>query len=71
MSSFYSFSFDENMSSVMQQCQMDVVIRYWNETAGNLETRFDSKFLSQPKAKELLSNLKKLQRILKLGSLYN
>ena len=71
MSSFYSFSFDESMSSVMQQCQMDVVIRFWNETAGNLETRFDSKFLSQPKAKELLSNLKKLQRILKLGSLYN
>ena len=71
MSSFYSFSFDESMSSVMQQCQMDVVIRYWNETAGNLETRYDSKFLSQPKAKELLSNVKKLQRILKLESLHN
>ena len=37
---------------------MDVVIRYWNETAGNVETRYyDSKFLSQPNTKELLSNI--------------
>ena len=71
MSPFYSFAFDESMNSVMQQCQMDLVIRCWNETAGNLETRYNLKFLSQPKAKELLSNLKKLQRILKLESLYN
>ena len=35
MSSFYLFSFDESMNSVMQQCQMDVVVRCWNETAGN------------------------------------
>ena len=28
MPSFYSFSFDESVNSVMQQCQMDVVVRY-------------------------------------------
>ena len=42
----------------MQQCQMDVEIGYWNETAGNVETRYyDSKFSSQLNAKELLSNI--------------
>ena len=46
------------MNSVMQQCQMDVEIGYWNETAGNVETRYyDSKFSSQLNAKELLSNI--------------
>ena len=58
MSLIYTFSFDESMNSVMQQCQMDVVVRCWNETAGNTETRYyDSKFLSRPNAKELLSNM--------------
>ena len=36
---------------------MDVVIRYWNETIGNVETRYDLKFLSRPNAKELLSSI--------------
>ena len=63
MSPFYSVSFDESMNSVMQQCQMDVVIRYWNETAGNVETRYhDSKFLSRPNAKELLSNIENVAK---------
>ena len=45
MSLFDSFSFDEILNSVMQQCQIDVVIRYCNETACNVETRYyDSKF---------------------------
>ena len=56
-SPFYLFSFDEGMNSVRQQCQMDVVISYWNETVGNVETRYDSKFLSRPSTKELLSNI--------------
>ena len=37
---------------------MDVVIRYWNETIGNVETRYyDLKFLSRPNSKELLSSI--------------
>ena len=37
---------------------MDVVIRYWNETIGNVETRYyDLKFLSRPNTKELLSSI--------------
>ena len=54
----FLFFFDKSMNSVMQQCQMDVEIGYWNETAGNVETRYyDSKFSSQLNAKELLSNI--------------
>ena len=45
MSPFYLCSFDESVNSVMQQCQVHVVIRYLNETDGNIETRYyDSKF---------------------------
>ena len=46
------------MNSVMHQCQIDVVISYWNETAGNVETRYyGSKFLSWSNPEELLSNI--------------
>ena len=47
MSPFYTFSFDESMNSALHQCQMDVMTRYWKETAGKVEVRYyDSKFLS-------------------------
>lgn len=58
MSPFYSFSFDEIMNSDIQQCQMNIVIRYWNEITDNEETRYyDSKFFSGSNATELLSNI--------------
>ena len=54
MSPFYMFSFDESMNSALHQCQMDVMIRYWKETAGKVEARYyDSKFLSWPNAKDV------------------
>lgn len=58
MSPFYSFSFDEIMNSDIQQCQMNIVIRYWNEITDNEEIRYyDSKFFSGSNATELLSNI--------------
>ena len=33
-------SFDESMNYVMQQRQIDVALRYSNEAAGNVETRY-------------------------------
>ena len=52
-SPFYSFSFDESRNSVMQQCHTDVVITYWNDIAGNVETRCNgSKFFSRLNTKD-------------------
>ena len=55
-SSFYSVSFDESLNSVIQKCQMDVNIRYWNDSTNKVETRyFDSKFLERPNAEHLFN----------------
>ena len=55
---FYSYSFDESMNSVLQNCQMDVVIRYRDESNNVSQTRYlDSEFLNRPNAEELLSSI--------------
>ena len=47
-SSFYSLSFDESLNNVLQSCQMDINIRYWNEAKNVVGTRYlDSKFVSR------------------------
>ena len=57
-SPFYSYSFEESMNSVLQNCQMDVVIRYWDESNNVTQTRcLDSKFSNRPNAEELLSSI--------------
>ena len=57
-SPFYSYSFDESMNPVLQNCQMDVVIRFWDEEKNCTQTRYlDSKFLNRPNANELLNNI--------------
>ena len=42
----FGVSFDESMNKILQEEQMDVQIRYWNETAKLVDTRFfDCQFL--------------------------
>ena len=44
------------MNSVLQNCQMDVVIHYWDGSNNVCKTWYlDSKFLNQLNAEELLS----------------
>ena len=46
------------MNSVLQNCQMDVVICYWDESNNVTQIQYlDSKFLNQPNAEELLSSI--------------
>ena len=46
------------MNSVLQNCQMDVVICYWDESNNVTQIQYlDSKFLVQPNAEELLSSI--------------
>ena len=42
----FSLSFDENLNNAFQKCQMDVNIRFLNNTTNMVVTRYlDSKFL--------------------------
>ena len=46
-----SVLFDEALNSVIQKCQMDVNIRYWDSTERKIKTRyFDSQFLERRNA---------------------
>ena len=69
-SPFYSFSFDESLNPVIQSCQMDAGIRYWNETSNTVESWYiDSQFLQRPNAKVLLEKIKTTSKELTEGHL--
>ena len=70
----FGVSFDESMNKVLQEEQMDVQIRYWNETTKQVDTRYiDSQFLRRPNAQNLfdclIASLKDLpyKRLLQLS----
>ena len=52
MSEFFTVSFDESMNAEMQNCQMDVAVRFWDKTRNQIATHyFDSKFILPPQCK--------------------
>ena len=56
---YYSLSFDEGLNSIVQKCQMDINIRYWDNKEKKVKTRYlDSQFLERPNADKLLQSLK-------------
>ena len=57
-SPYFIASVDESLNQVTQNEQMDIQIRYWNESTVMVETRcFDSKFLKRPNAENLAAKL--------------
>ena len=57
-SPLYVVSFDESMNSVLQNEQMDVAIRFWNNSKKQSETRYlTSEFLNRPNAENLVNSL--------------
>ena len=55
-SPFISLSLDESLNDIIQEDQIDVIIRFWNVVAEKLEVRcMDSKFLKRPNAINLLN----------------
>ena len=55
---YYSLSFEESLNSVVQKCQMDINIRYWDNKEEKVKTRYlDSQFLERPNADNLLQSL--------------
>ena len=52
----FSLSFDESLNTALQKCQMDVNIRFFNNTTNMVVTRYlDSKFLEGPNADNLFT----------------
>ena len=57
-SPLYVVSFDESTNSVLQNEQMDVAIRFWNNSKKELEIRYlTSEFLNRPNAENLVNSL--------------
>ena len=60
LSPFYSFSFDESLNNKLQEEQMDISIRFCDDTAGEALTRnFDSRFFKRANADNILKELLK------------
>ena len=48
-------SFDESFNHKTQSCQMDLLIRFWNDSKYQVDVRYwDSAFLGHSTAKDLL-----------------
>ena len=57
-SSFFTVSFDESLNTDLQMCQMNVVVRFWNDKTGLAETKyFDPQFLRRPTVQNLFGSL--------------
>ena len=58
--SLYSMLFDESLNYHLQEEQMDVQIRFWDDQSGEVETRYlDSRFFKRPNAENILEELLK------------
>ena len=50
-------SFDESMNSVTQKCQIDFIIRFWNEMEEQVQSRYwDSDIIGHSKATDILQH---------------
>ena len=57
-SSHFVVSFDESLNRVVQDDQMDIQIRFWNESENVVSTRYlDSRFIKRPNAENLVTEL--------------
>ena len=55
---YYSLSFNESLNSVEQKCQMDVNVRFWNESRNIVKTKYyNSKCLDRPNAENLFESI--------------
>ena len=60
LSPSYSLSFDESLDNNLQEEQMDISIRFWDDIVGKAVTRyFDSRFFKRPNADNILQELLK------------
>ena len=54
----FAVSFDKSLNRVLQDDQVDIQIRFWDESENLFNSRyFDSKFLKRPNLENLVSEL--------------
>ena len=45
----YTISFDESLNTKLQECQMDIIVRYWDAESAEVKVRYlDLKFMLRP-----------------------
>ena len=67
-SPYYVVSFDESLNKVTQTCQMDLIVRFWNELSNEVEVRYlNSTFLGYSSASDILNHFNKETEILNLS----
>ena len=55
----FVISFDESLNKILQQEQMDMIVRFWDKTTHRVISRYlDSQFLGHTRATDLLKNFK-------------
>ena len=71
-SPFFTVSFDESLNADLQMCQIDVVVRFWNDKTGLVETKiyFDSQFLGRPTVQNLFDGVYKSMGELEKNKLF-
>ena len=64
-SPYFSLLFDESLNHDLQKEQMDVQVRFWNEAAGEVQTRYlDSRFFNRPNADNITGEILKVLELL-------
>ena len=70
-SEFFIISFDESLNKVTQDCDMDILIRYFDSTENLVKTRFyDSRFLGHSTHSDLLEHFNDMIKELNPNKLY-
>ena len=61
MSSCFSLLFDESLNHGLQEEQMGVHVRFWNDSAGEVQTRYlDSRFFKRPNVDNITDEILKV-----------
>ena len=69
-SKFYTVCFDESLNEVVQKCQMDFSLRFWDKTANEAVVQyFDSKFLGHASAQDLFKEFQEALKDLRESSM--
>ena len=70
-SKIHVLSFDESLNDNTQLCEMDIILRFWDESGNAVKTRyFGSSFFGHGTAKDLQKNFDDITQQLEKEKLY-
>ena len=65
----YIISFDESLNKITQNCQMDLLVRFWNEVSKQVVRYLNSTFLGHSAASDILQHFNEETRVLNLSKM--